>query len=214
MSSPSTLIRKARLAESRGHKSAGKRLREEAAKLRRAARKKKAKPAPKRKKVKKITKIENAIYEAFRQEVEAKSPLDLVVERVLGPDATPEKQIAMRRELLEARKAGENNAAAKYAALKEAHAAKYAALKEAHDISTVCGFIAICEHYQRLNGNLPPTMAVSGYMVSKLVDALRKAGYTRDGINGGGTTREAIGQRVSESRKEWRAVTGDDGKNY
>lgn len=203
MTSPSTLIRKARLAESRGHKSAGKRLREEAAKLRRAARKKKAKPAPKRKKVKKITKIENAIYEAFRQEVEAKSPLDLVVERVLGPDATPEKQIAMRRELLEARKAGENNAAA-----------KYAALKEAHDISTVCGFIAICEHYQRLNGNLPPTMAVSGYMVSKLVDALRKAGYTRDGINGGGTTREAIGQRVSESRKEWRAVTGDDGKNY
>lgn len=210
MSSPSTLIRKARLAESRGHKSAGKRLREEAAKLRRVARKKKAKPAPKRKKAKKSTKIERALMKAatavFQQEVAAeqeKSPLDLVVERVLGPDATPEKQIAMRRELLEARKAGENNAAA-----------KYAALKEAHDISTVCGFIAICEHYQRLNGNLPPTMAVSGYMVSKLVDALRKAGYTRDGINGGGTTREAIGQRVSESRKEWRAVTGDDGKNY
>lgn len=209
MSSPSTLIRKARLAESRGHKSAGKRLREEAAKLRRAARKKKAKPAPKRKKAKKpskiITGLEQALTHAMTlpDPVADKSPLELAVDRLLGPKSTPDQRIVARRELVEARKAGENNAAA-----------RYAALKEAHDISTVCGFIAICEHSEHLNGNLPPTMAVSGYMVSKLVDALRKAGYTRDGINGGGTTREAIGQRVSESRKEWRAVTGDDGKNY
>jgi len=209
MTSPSTLIRKARLAESRGHKSAGKRLREEAAKLRRAARKKKAKPAPKRKKAKKpskiITGLEQALTHAMTlpDPVADKSPLELAVDRLLGPKSTPDQRIVARRELVEARKAGENNAAA-----------RYAALKEAHDISTVCGFIAICEHSEHLNGNLPPTMAVSGYMVSKLVDALRKAGYTRDGINGGGTTREAIGQRVSESRKEWRAVTGDDGKNY
>jgi len=203
MTSASTLIRKARLAESRGHRAAGKRLRADAAKLRRAARKKKAKPAKKKKAKKAATKVQRAIaaVAALAPSVgeQAKSPLDLAVERVLGTDATLEQSIALRRELLEARKTGENNAAA-----------RHASVQEAHDISTVCGFIAITEHSERLNGNLPPTMAVSGYMVAKLVQALRKAGYTRDGLNGSGTNREAIAARVSESRGGWRPATEEE----
>lgn len=195
MTSPSTLIRKARLAESRGHKGAATRLRAEAAKLRRAARNKKTPKKP--------TKAaeRDEIVKALAQETETLmrtrsmgviGPADMLLAQKDNPDFA----IMLRRELLEARKTGENNAAA-----------KYAAQIEGHNISVISGLIAIVEHAQKLNGSLPPTMALSGYMVAKVVEALRKAGYTRDGLDGSGTTRQAIASRVSVQRQGWAPVS-------
>lgn len=196
MTSASTLIRRAKVAEKKGHKFAAKRLREQAATMRRKARK--------AKKAKKVVpaKMIARLAELLPSVEQPKSELDLAVERVLGPKATAARAIGMRRELVEARKTGENNAAAK-------HASTVNMMTESHRICMVSSLIAIVEHAEKLNGSLPPTMVVSGYLLAKVVDALRLAGYTSDGLNGSGTNRDAIAVRVSESRKGWQIVEAE-----
>lgn len=205
MSSPSTLIRRARLAESRGHRHAAKKLREQASKLRRIAREAKnyatSKAAERAKtKRKKPLVVQGLIETTATQE---RSLFDDAVDRVLGPDVALAQRIAMRRELVDAHIQGENNAAAKYGAQAKMNS-------EGHAISMVSSLIAIVEHSERLNGSLPPTMVLPGYMVAKVVDALRKAGYTRDGLNGGGIARENIRKAVGE--KPWEVYSGPTGE--
>lgn len=209
MTSPSTLIRQAKQAEKKGHRFAAKRLREQAAKLRREAREAKNYAASvsaelRKKKRKKPHKIVAALQQAVQHAMvaaplmepdqEAKSWLEVAVDRVLGEKATEEQRIGMRRELVEARKMG-------VATTDEAYQGQLRAVTEANRIKMVSGLIAIAEHAEKLNGGLPHTMVVSGYTLAKVIDALKLAGYTRDGLNGSGTTREAIAARHSEGKR-------------
>jgi hypothetical protein len=202
MTSPSTLIRKARVAEAKGHRSAAKRLREQAAEMRRVGRKKKPRKTTDMLEQERIVASLQKEVNIFEQKarVSVRGPMEDAVDRILGPNSTVEQRIAARRELTEARHLGERNA-------KSALNDDVEKLKEIHRISTVCGLISIVEHSEKLNGNLPPTMIVSGYMVARVVDALRKAGYTRDGLNGGGTSRENIVMRSEEADWKWKQLS-------
>lgn len=206
MTSPSTLIRQAKEADKKGHRFIAKRLRAKAAALRRDYRIAKKNTAAitaeaRRKKQNKIiTGLQQAVQHAIASaplmepDQEAKSWLEVAVDRVLGEKATEEQRIGMRRELVEARKMG-------VATTDEAYQGQLRAVTEANRIKMVSGLIAIAEHAEKLNGGLPHTMVVSGYTLAKVIDALKLAGYTRDGLNGSGTTREAIAARHSEGKR-------------
>jgi len=59
------------------------------------------------------------------------------------------------------------------------------AIREAADIQVVCGFMAIVKHAEKINGALPPVVAIAGHTVAKIYDALRDAGYTENGKDAG-----------------------------
>lgn len=56
---------------------------------------------------------------------------------------------------------------------------------EAQHINVVCAFLAEMSGIAALNrGPMPRAVMVSGYTVARILDALRKAGYTEDGKEG------------------------------
>ncbi len=58
--------------------------------------------------------------------------------------------------------------------------------QELHRINVVSGFMARVQAVEKLNGGpLPPFMAIDGYTVARVYDALRDAGYSVDGRDSG-----------------------------
>lgn len=86
--------------------------------------------------------------------------------------------IGVRAALLEARRDGERKA--ETAGVERMHTQI-----EAQHINVVCAFLAEMSGIAALNrGPMPRAVMVSGYTVARIVDALRKAGYTEDGKEG------------------------------
>lgn len=227
MSSPSTLVRLAKKAADRGHLNAAKRLREQAAQMRRDLRAKKKAPKKARKKapakklsrkdrkvVADLIKSRGAVHalpgngnnpdlmQRGLQEVHAEggakaATITDVAEKLVANKNGEHFAIELRAALIDARIQGENKSAAIYGPQIEN-------ITEAHRISIVSSFMAIVEAMERENKGLPATITMSGYTIAKVYDALRKAGYTRDGLNGGGKAREHIARP-----KSWQVVEAD-----
>jgi hypothetical protein len=75
---------------------------------------------------------------------------------------------------------------AKYEAKKEAQDEHRKAIirnNEQHHINAVCAFIAELEGLSRENGGpMPQAVVLSGYTVARVIDALKKAGYSAEGL--------------------------------
>lgn len=188
MTSASTLIRRAKEAEKKGHKFAAKRLREQAAAMRRKDRKKE-------KEVPSIGMTVSEVAAAMNRNmapntgaaVQSTNPLDEACDRVLGAgNGSPEQRIALRRELVDARVIGRKE-------FEDRWRDEFKITEESHRINVVSGFMATIEASEKLNnGALPVSLTIAGYTAAQVYDALRKAGYSSRGLVGGGIARENI----------------------
>lgn len=81
----------------------------------------------------------------------------------------------------------------------EAHVSLLRTVHEVNALNVVCAFVAEIEGIQALHrGTLPPTLMLSGYTVARVYSALRDAGYTSEGK--GGVRRESIASQGKASR--------------
>lgn len=200
MTSPSTLIRQAKRTK---NKAEAKRLREQAATLRRNGRAAKKltdtagkvnvavkntrwQPMPGfRASIKKISPDGGTITietgPGVNQAMQVRNRLDEAVDEIfkvtrdkkLKDSAMP--VIAVRRRLVEAKAEGREEAQ------KEArHRADMA--REMTKIAVVSGFIATADQLAKLNGGpMPQTAVISGYTLARVIDALRDAGWSENG---------------------------------
>lgn len=203
MTSASTLARRAREADKKGHRSAAKRLREQAAAMRRAARrKKKPKKARRARKAKRVTAKLRPFPFILPDAKQERSPLDQACDNILGLEADEGQRIKLRAALVEARVTATSMADDRWRGQMDT-------IKTAHNIAIVSGFMAIVESMDQFNnGTLPHTVTLTGHTVAKVYDALRKAGYTRDGMSGGGAARERL--KNWQVNKKWNVVTDAD----
>jgi hypothetical protein len=201
MTSPSTLIRRARKAKNPAE---SKRLRAQAAKMRRELRAKKVKP--KKAKAKKPKKVTNPVAAMDNTWSMVKNNLNEIlygdnakVGAKLGQQATDSSinpwLDSRSDQLVKAAKKGDGNTfdailsdmmrGARMNALQEAereHTEVLKALHEANSIKVVSAFIAEIEGIKALNrGVLSPTIMVSSFTINRVVAALRDNGYTEFG---------------------------------
>lgn len=73
-----------------------------------------------------------------------------------------------------------------YKARAEADVRHIEALKQVHEanaINVVCAFVAAAEGWARSNGGpMPATAVIAGHTLARVVDALKNAGYSADGL--------------------------------
>jgi hypothetical protein len=191
VTSPSTLIRQAAKAKS---PRIAARLRAEAAKLRREKRKNPIRQADVI--AEKIRKIINPVTERAIETAASGGwkVMDQEPEEILGehtihrlrvyarqkpkPDGNDHFAIALRSNIVDARiKASKATRAAADEQLRTQ--------REAHNICVVSAFLAemgaLSRHH---NGELPAATIVPGYTIVRLIDALRRVGYTENGKEG------------------------------
>lgn len=183
MSSPSTLIRRAKATKNRPE---AKRLRAQAAKLRREKREVNAM----------FAEVDAGLKERFNSPTITEEALTIpsidpeLLTRLKKLAATrnskPDFEIALRSLFFEGKAAGRMEQIFLADDAEKHQQERLKSVMEANAICVVSGFMAIVKHAERYAaGALPPTMTFTGYTVAKLYDALRDAGYTENGKDSG-----------------------------